>query len=611
MKRFDWKKDGLLWLVPLLVLLWAAAALAQAVSQGRGLAHLTQVLSALLEKPWTVQLCGKTLPFCLAVLVLYPMAVACYYAEQADRYPGGEHGTASWGSVEDLSRRYKDRKHPDANHILSKNLQMATDVSRHYHNLNTVVIGASGTMKTTGYVFPNLMQCTSSYVVLDPKGEILRTMGGLFEREGIAVSVIDLVHFKGHYNPMAYLETDADAIKLAHALVFNTKPGDAPSAGDRFWDDSATMLLSALILYLMYEAPPEEQNFSTLMYMVTNGQISEGGMEESPLDTLFAELELRDAMHPAVLQYKSFKLGAAKTMQSVLISVAANLYMFNSREFAEMTARDETFIRELGLEKRAIFCVISDSDTTFNFIPTIFYTQLFDQLFRLADSRPEYKGRLPVPVRLMMDEFSNVALPQNFRNIISVCRSRGVECDVILQDIPQIKSRFKNDWETILSNCDTLIYLGGNGYSTFEFISKIMGKTTERTTSHSVSRGGRGGASVSWQTAGRDLQTPDEVRRMKRSECLVMISNEDPVIDKKYDMKKHPRAGQTPILGGAPYTMPPDYLEKAPVLTRQELSDLAPDKVPADILIQYELLDLEGEQCHENETDETPCAARP
>lgn len=414
------------------------------------------------------------------------------------------------------------------------------EIEVYKHNLNIIVIGGSGSGKTRFYVKPNALQLIGSYLFLDPKGELTRTLGRIMETKGISVTVLDLVHFQGHYNPMAYLETDEDAIKLAFAIVNNTKPKDAPSGGDKFWDDSSVLLISALILYLMYEAPASEQNFSTLMYMILNCQVSENEMVENPLMMLFGELERRDPQHPAVLQFKSFMLGAKKTLQSILISAAANLYMFNSRKFAEMTSRDEMFLPRMGLEQRALFIVLPDNDTTFNFIATMLYTQLFDQLFRLADSTPEYNGALPVHVRLMMDEFANVALPKNFKNILAVCRSRNISCDIILQNIAQLKSLFKDDWEGIIGNCDTLLYLGGNEYGTYEYLSKILGKETERTKSQSIGKGSRGSSSDSLQTAGRELCMPDEIRRMLDDECLLLMRSEDPVIDRKYNLLKHP-----------------------------------------------------------------------
>ena len=470
------------------------------------------------------------------------------------------------------------------------------------HNLNIIVIGGSGSGKTRFYVKPNALQLIGSYLFLDPKGELTRTLGRIMETKGISVTVLDLVHFQGHYNPMAYLETDEDAIKLAFAIVNNTKPKDAPSGGDKFWDDSSVLLISALILYLMYEAPASEQNFSTLMYMILNCQVSENEMVENPLMMLFGELERRDPQHPAVLQFKSFMLGAKKTLQSILISAAANLYMFNSRKFAEMTSRDEMFLPRMGLEQRALFIVLPDNDTTFNFIATMLYTQLFDQLFRLADSTPEYNGALPIHVRLMMDEFANVALPKNFKNILAVCRSRNISCDIVLQNIAQLKSLFKDDWEGIIGNCDTLLYLGGNEYGTYEYLSKILGKETERTKSQSIGKGSRGSSSDSLQTAGRELCMPDEIRRMRDDECLLLMRSEDPVIDKKYNLLHHPNVKYTPDAGGEPYVMPPDYMGDAVTITMDAVAAATAPEITEEMYEQLDYLEKHPEEnYYENE----------
>lgn len=522
--------------------------------------------------------------------------------DQADRHPGAEHGTAKWGSAHRLNIKYRNTKDPKENYILTENVRFSTDSHAHKHNLNIIVIGGSGSGKTRFYVKPNALQLIGSYLFLDPKGELTRTLGRIMEAKGIHVTVLDLVHFQGHYNPMAYLETDEDAIKLAFAIVNNTKPKDAPSGGDKFWDDSSVLLISALILYLMYEAPASEQNFSTLMYMILNCQVSENEMVENPLMMLFGELERRDPQHPAVLQFKSFMLGAKKTLQSILISAAANLYMFNSRKFAEMTSRDEMFLPRMGLEQRALFIVLPDNDTTFNFIATMLYTQLFDQLFRLADSTPEYNGALPVHVRLMMDEFANVALPKNFKNILAVCRSRNISCDIILQNIAQLKSLFKDDWEGIIGNCDTLLYLGGNEYGTYEYLSKILGKETERTKSQSIGKGSRGSSSDSLQTAGRELCMPDEIRRMRDDECLLLMRSEDPVIDRKYNLLKHPNVKYTPDAGGEPYVMPPDYMGDAATITMDAVAAATAPEITEEMYEQLDYLEKHPEEnYYENE----------
>lgn len=522
--------------------------------------------------------------------------------DQADRHPGAEHGTAKWGSAHRLNIKYRNTKAPKENYILTENVRFSTDSHAHKHNLNIIVIGGSGSGKTRFYVKPNALQLIGSYLFLDPKGELLRTQGRIMEMNGISVTVLDLVHFQGHYNPMAYLETDEDAIKLAFAIVNNTKPKDAPSGGDKFWDDSSVLLISALILYLMYEAPASEQNFSTLMYMILNCQVSENEMVENPLMMLFGELERRDPQHPAVLQFKSFMLGAKKTLQSILISAAANLYMFNSRKFAEMTSRDEMFLPRMGLEQRALFIVLPDNDTTFNFIATMLYTQLFDQLFRLADSTPQYNGALPIHVRLMMDEFANVALPKNFKNILAVCRSRNISCDIILQNIAQLKSLFKDDWEGIIGNCDTLLYLGGNEYGTYEYLSKILGKETERTKSQSIGKGSRGSSSDSLQTAGRELCMPDEIRRMRDDECLLLMRSEDPVIDKKYNLLHHPNVKYTPDAGGEPYVMPPDYMGDAATITMDAVAAATAPEITEEMYEQLDYLEKHPEEnYYENE----------
>ena len=592
------KTELILWVLLLLPLLWFAAVLAQAAEQTHGLAALAAALTEILNNPLALRWCSNTPKFLLAVLVLYPLAVYCYKLDQADRRPGEEHGSAHWGSAAALNAKYRNRKDKEQNYIFSAKIRFSTDSHAHRHNLNVVVIGGSGSGKTRFFVKPNALQASGSYLFLDPKGELVRSLGGFYEQKGIPVTVLDLVHFKGHYNPMHYVESDEDAVKLAYAIVNNTKPKDAPSGGDKFWDDASVLLISALILYLLYEAPESEQNFSTLMYLIQNCQMDENDVGPNPLEMLFDELEQRDPLHPAVQQFNSFKLGSTKTLQSVLITASANLYMFNTAQFAEMTNTDTMFLPRLGLEKRAIFCVIPDNDKTYNFLVTMLYTQLFDQLFRLADSDPKYNGALPVHVRLMMDEFANVALPANFKNILAVCRSRNISCDIILQNISQIKSKYKDDWETIIGNCDSLVYLGGNDYSTFEYISKLLGKQTIRTKGQSIGKGSHGSSSDSYQVTGRELMTPDEVRRMKRSDCLVMISGEAPVRDKKYNLFDHPNLkytpdyrsprgllhrAATPIPAPEGYTMPPDYMAQAGTVSLAYVAELTCPEITEDL----------------------------
>ena len=531
------------------------------------------------------------------------MRLAVYLkGKNAKKYRHGmEYGSARWGGPKDIEP-FMAPKFED-NIILTKTerLMMSNRPPdpKNARNKNVLVVGGSGSGKTRFFVKPNALQCSGSYFFLDPKGELTYSLGGAMERNGVTVTVIDFVHFRGHYNPVAYLKTDEDAMKLAYALVFNTKKNPAASGGENeFWDKSAVMFLASLILYILYESPLYERNLNTMMDMILECKVSEDSYDENRMDILFGELEQRDPHHPAVLQYRSFKLGSAKTLSSIMVTAVSNLHMLQSAAFAEMIATDEMFLPKLGVEKRAIFCVIPDNDDTFNFMVSILYTQLFDQLFRLADSTPEFHGTLPVHVRLMMDEFANVATPENFVKILAVARSRNISCDIILQNISQIKSKYKDDWETIIGNCDSLVYLGGNDYSTFEYISKLLGKQTIRTKGQSIGKGSHGSSSDSYQVTGRELMTPDEVRRMKRSDCLVMISGEAPVRDKKYNLFDHPNLKYTPdyrsprgllhrfatpIPAPEGYTMPPDYMAQAGTVSLAYVAELTCPEITEDL----------------------------
>ena len=571
-----------------------AVAIAQISTEASGLSELTAAFTALLNNPFSVRWTAAAGKYVLLTLLLYPAGVAYYLADQQDRRPGEEHGSAKWGSPQELNQKYQNKQDKSGNQILTQHVQMGTDVYRHQRNLNTMVVGGSGAGKTRFFVKPNLMQCDGTNVILDPKGELLRDLGGMYEKKFIPVTVLDLVHFRGHYNPLAYVETDEDVIKLAYAIVNNTKPKDAPSGGDgKFWDDSSVMFISALLLYLVYEAPQDEQNLSTLMYMIQNCKMTEDSGVPNPMEILFQELEEREPLHPAVLQFNSFQLASTKTLQSVLITASANLYMFNSPQFAEMTNTDDMLLRDLGLHQHAVFLVIPDNNDTFNFLITMVYQQIFDLSFRLADSEPKYKGRVPVRIRLVMDEFANVAVPKNFEKIVAVCRSRNIVVCIILQSIAQLKALFKDTWEGIVGNCDSFLYLGGNEFGTMEYLSKVLGKWTQRTVSHSVGRGSHGSSSDSYQLSARELATPDEIRMMDRKDALLLISAEHPIIDHKYDLMKHPNIKLTVDGGAEPYVMPSDYMKFAVTLAAQELETLDLDSIPAELLDKYEFISLE------------------
>lgn len=436
---------------------------------------------------------------------------------------------------------------------------MGFDGKKHRRSLNTVVVGGSGAGKTRFYAKPNLCQAANaashgtSYVVLDPKGEMLRDTGYLLAQRGYDVRVLDLLNMeKSHcYNPFVYLRDDNDVQRLVTNLFKSTTPKGSQS-NDPFWDTAASMLLLALVFYLKYEAPPDEQNFSMVMEMLRAADVREDIDEyASPLDELFERLEMRDPEHIAVKYYKDYHSGSAKTLKSIQITLAARLEKFNLSSLAALTAADELDLPSLGEKKVALFALIPDNDTSFNFLVSILYTQLFQQLFYLADHK--HGGSLPVPVHFLMDEFANVSLPDDFDKILSVMRSRQVFVSIILQNLAQLKALFEKQWESILGNCDEFLYLGGNEQSTHKYVSELLGKATIDTNTYGRLSGRNGNYSTNYQISGRELMTPDEVRMLDNRYALLFIRGEPPIMDEKYNILKHPNVSLTTDGGAAPY----------------------------------------------------------
>lgn len=385
------------------------------------------------------------------------------------------------------------------------------------------------------------------------KGELLRDTGGLLEAEGYEIKVIDLINMeKSHcYNPFVYLRDDNDIQRLVTNLFKNTTPKGSQTQ-DPFWDQAATMLLLALIFYLHYEAPPDEQNFSMVMYMIRCGSVKEDNDKYmSPLDILFQRLELRDPEHIALKYYKSYHSGSGKTLKSIQITLISRLEKFNLESLASITQYDELELPLMGERKTAIFAVIPDNDSSFNFLIGMLYTQLFQQLYYSADHR--HGGRLPIHVHFVMDEFANVALPDEFDKLLATMRSREISVSIIIQNMAQLKALFEKQWESIVGNCDEFLYLGGNEQSTHEYVSKLLGKETIDTNTYGRSRGRNGSYSTNWQLAGRELMTPDEVRMLDNRYALLFIRGERPVMDEKYDLLKHPNVAFTTDGGAPPY----------------------------------------------------------
>ena len=493
----------------------------------------------------------------LLSLSAYAGGIALYWSSRQNLRPGEEHGSARWGSVRELDRKYRDRDE-EMNVILTKHLRMSLDGRKHRRNLLQIVVGGSGSGKTRYVVKPNLMLANASFIVTDPKGEIVRAVAPLLLQKGYVVKVFDLIDpaHSDSYNPFRYIRKDSDVFRLISNLIQNTTPKNS-SQSDPFWEKSETALDAALMLYLLHEAPPWEQTMEMILTMIEYGAAREDSDDyKSPLDLLFEALEEEHPEHIALRQYRVFKQAAGKTAKSILVSAAVRLAAFTLPEIRGITDRDGLELEKLGERKQAVFCVIPDSnDNSLNFLVGMLYTQAFQELYYQADK--VHAGPLPVPVRLMFDEFANVALPDGYARLQATMRSRNIMATVILQNISQLKALFKDDWEGIIGNADTMLYLGGNEQSTHEYVSKLLGKETISTSSNSQSKGRSGSYSRSTQQTGRELLTPDEVRMLDNNKALVFIRGERPVMDDKYELMRHPNISLTEDGGAPPYLHSP------------------------------------------------------
>lgn len=546
------ENDILLWVVFSIVVVWMALLMASCYEEGQNIFLFLAAFSEALENPLAMRFNQYSFRFVVLLLVLYGFGIAFYYSTKENRRSGEEYGSAKWGNPWQLNKKYRD-KNEDNNIILTAKMRLGLDGYKHKKNLNILVIGGSGAGKTRGYAKPNIMQANSSFIILDAKGEILRATGSLLKAKGYEIRVFNLVNPEqsDRYNFFAYLRNDTDVLKLITNLIRNTTPKSANSS-DPFWEKAEIALDSALILYLLHEAPPEEQNFAMVMYMLENAAVREDDEDyQSPLDMLFEDLEEREPDHIAVKQYKVYKQSAGKTAKSILVSAAVRLAAFNLPEIARITSVDDLELGMLGERKQAIFCIIPDNDSSLNYLVGMLYTQAFQELYYRADHI--HRGRLPVPVHIMADEFANVALPDDFQKVLSTMRSRNISISIIIQNISQLKELFKESWEGIVGCCDTILYLGGNEQSTHEYLSKMLGKETIDTRTRGITKGQHGSSSTNFQNTGRELLTPDEVRRLDRNYALLFISGELPVIDKKFDLSNHKNIGLTEDGGAIPY----------------------------------------------------------
>lgn len=531
------KKDKIYYIIGFIPVIWISLLIAPSLSGG--LPQIIQDFPQKLETPFKIIWCNNSIKTILISTFAYVICIVIYLSTKRNIRPRIEHGSAKWGDVKTISKKYKQEPASE-NKILTQNVSIGYNSRLHQRNLNTLVIGGSGSGKTRFFAKPNVMQANTSFVILDPKGEIVRTTGHLLEKKGYKVKVLDLINMNKSYcyNPFTYIQSDNDIQKLVTNLFKSTTPKGSQS-NDPFWDTAASMLLLALMFFLWYEAPEEEQNFSMVMELLRAGGVKEDDDDYiSPLDILFNQLAVEHPEHIALKYYRSYHSGSAKTLKSIQITLASRLEKFNLQSLANLTCTDELELSKIGEEKTALFAIIPDNDTSFNFLVSILYTQLFQQLFYLADHK--YDGRLPIHVHFLMDEFANVSLPDDFDKILSVMRSREVSVSIILQNLAQLKALFEKQWESIVGNCDQLLYLGGMEQFSHKYISELIGKETIAYNTYGKSTGRSGNYSTNYQIGGRDLMTPDEVRLLDNKYAILFIRGERPIIDLKYDLLKHP-----------------------------------------------------------------------
>ena len=548
--------DTLFYLIGTIPVIWLALLLAQ--SLGGGLPELLRNLTSALEQPTNIIWTDKSLPTILICLAAYGMAVLLYRTNQGRTRDGEEHGSAVWATPASVNAQFAQKDSIP----LTQHVRLGLDTHKHRRSLNVLVIGGSGAAKTRSFVLPNILTANTNYVITDPKSEVLLATGGYLKEQGYDVRVLNLVNLEQSdgYNPFRYLRDEKDVLKLVNNLIQSTTPKGSHES-DPFWTKAETALLQAIILMLFQEAPEYEQNFSMVMRVLEYAEVREEDEGHvSPLDLLFESIERRKPDSVAVRQYKVFKLAAGKTAKSILVSTAVRLAPFNLPQIQALTDHDDMNLYTLGEKKVALYAVIPDNDNTFNFLVSLLYAQAFQALYYSADQI--HHGPLPRHVRFVLDEFAAMPLP-GFTRELATMRSRSISASVIIQNMAQIKELYKDSWETIPGNCDTILYLGGNESSTHKYVSEMLGKATIDTKTHGQTKGKSGSYSTNFQMSGRELLTPDEVRKLDNRYALLFIRGASPVMDEKYDLMHHPAISHSSLGGAAPYihhgTNPPIY----------------------------------------------------
>ena len=539
MRQNDFRSAAPVWAALSPLVLWLAAIAAYAYEDGMNLFQWMGRFSQVLERPFSIGWTPYTLKCMLGSLLLYGCGIALYYSSRENRRPGEEYGSAKWGNPKELNRKYMDHQHKDANIILTQRVRLGMDGYITQRNMNVLVVGGSGSGKTRFFCKPNIYSANCSYLITDPKGELLRAAGALLAAQGYEVRVFNLIDpsQSDGYNPFSYIHSEKDVLTLIDNLIKNTTPRNA-SSNDPFWEKAEIALDSALMLYLVSEAPPEEQNFEMLIYMMNFAEVrEEDDQYRSPLDMLFRALEEEQPNHVAVKQYKAFKQAAGKTAKSILISCGARLAPFDIEELRELMSYDELELDTLGDRKTALFLIMSDTDDTFNFVIAILQSQLFNLLCDKADN--EYNGKLPIHVRFLLDEFANIGQIPRFDKLIATIRSREMSASIILQSQSQLKAIYKDAAEIILDNADSTLFLGGRGKNAKD-ISDNLGRETIDSFNTSENRGTQVSHGLTYQKLGKELMTQDEIAVMDGGKCILQLRGVRPFLSDKYDITKHP-----------------------------------------------------------------------
>lgn len=543
--------------------------------------------NAAIKNPFGHYYNANTLRAVIYGSLIYGMAVLMYVTSRRNLMHGKEYGTARFADIRMVNKALAD-KDESKNRILSNNVRMSTDTSVTGLNNNMLVIGGSGAGKTFFIVKPNIMQMmlNNSFIATDPKGEIARATANMLKKNGYNVKVLNLIDMakSDGYNPFRYIREENDVVKLVTNIISNTTPKETAST-DPFWEKSESMFLQALFYYVWLEMPPNRKNFQSVLDLLSEAEVDAKG-NDSKLTKKMKQLAKTSKLkqnHPAYKQYMKVIRGAGDTVRSIIISANSRLALLENPQILRILSKDDLHLEELGIgvngdkhTRTALFCIIPDSDKSYNFIVGMLYTQLFQELYFQADFKND--GKLPIQVTLMMDEFANVALPDDFCSLLSTMRSRRISSIIIVQNLAQIKALFKDTWETITGNCDTLVYLGGNEKSTHQYISEMLGKSTIDKRSTGETRGVHGSASRNYDVLGRELMTPDEVRNMSNKKCLIFIKGFNPIFDDKYIPFRHKNFSQTEDGGGKAYVHDPslnkESLRTVKLLSEKQINDI-------------------------------------